>query len=75
MKTRQGETLLFVILDQRGNVVRFRRWQDTLVAEVQGERGGPAPFTYTPQALVIRLSASEFDSARASNLDEYEPAP
>jgi D-alanyl-D-alanine carboxypeptidase/D-alanyl-D-alanine-endopeptidase (penicillin-binding protein 4) len=75
MKTRQGETLLFVILDQRGNVVRFRRWQDALVAEVQGERGGPAPFTYTPLALLIRLSTTEFDGARASNLDEYEPAP
>lgn len=75
MHTRQGETLLFVILDQRGNVTRFRRWQDALVAEVQNERGGPAPFAYTPQALAIRLSASEFDNARASNLDEYEPAP
>jgi D-alanyl-D-alanine carboxypeptidase/D-alanyl-D-alanine-endopeptidase (penicillin-binding protein 4) len=75
MRTRQGETLLFVILDQRGNVTRFRRWQDALVAEVQNERGGPAPFAYTPQALAIRLSASEFDSARAPNLDEYEPAP
>jgi serine-type D-Ala-D-Ala carboxypeptidase/endopeptidase (penicillin-binding protein 4) len=75
MRTRQGETLLFVILDQRGNVVRFRRWQDALVSEVQAERGGPLPFTYTPQALVIRLSSTEFDAARASNLDEYEPAP
>ena len=75
MRTRQGETLLFVILDQRGQIARFRRWQDALVAEVQSERGGPAPFTYTPQTLAIRLSASEFDSARASNLDEYEPAP
>jgi len=75
MHTRRGETLLFVVLDQRGNVTRFRRWQDALVAEVQNERGGPAPFAYTPQTLAIRLSASEFDSARSSNLDEYEPAP
>ncbi|HEX3558563.1 MAG TPA: D-alanyl-D-alanine carboxypeptidase [Pyrinomonadaceae bacterium] len=75
MLTRQGEPLLFVILDQRGNVSRFRHWQDALVAEIQSERGGPAPFAYTPQALAIRLSVTEFDSARASNLDEYEPAP
>jgi D-alanyl-D-alanine carboxypeptidase len=73
-RTRNNDTLLFVILDQRGNVVRFRQWQDALVAELQAERGGPAPFTYAPQTMAIRLSASEFDSARASALDEYEPA-
>jgi D-alanyl-D-alanine carboxypeptidase/D-alanyl-D-alanine-endopeptidase (penicillin-binding protein 4) len=73
MRTREGETLLFVIFNQRGSVVRFRSLQDSLVAEIQNERGGPLPFTYNPQLLAIRLSASEFDSARASNLDEYEP--
>jgi D-alanyl-D-alanine carboxypeptidase/D-alanyl-D-alanine-endopeptidase (penicillin-binding protein 4) len=73
MRTRDGSTLLFVIFDQRGSVVRFRQWQDTLVAEVQNQRGGPAPFTYAPQTLAMRLSSSEFDSARASALDEYEP--
>jgi D-alanyl-D-alanine carboxypeptidase len=75
MKTRQGQTLLFVIFDQRGSVVRFRQMQDALVSEVQNARGGPEPFTYTPQTLAIRISTSEFDSARASNLDEYEPTP
>lgn len=75
LRARNGDTLLFVILDQRGSVVRFRRWQDALVAELQNERGGPEPFTYSPQTLAIRLSASEFDSARASTLDEYEDAP
>ncbi len=75
MRTRGGETLFFVIFNQRGNVVRFRAAQDALVAEIQNERGGPLPFTYAPQTLAIRLSASEFDSARASNLDEYEPTP
>ena len=73
--TRSGDTLIFVILDQRGNVVRFRQWQDALVAELQNERGGPEPFKYVPQTLAIRLSASEFDSARAATLDEYEDAP
>lgn len=73
LRTRNNDTLLFVIFDQRGSVQRFRQWQDTLVAELQNERGGPAPFTYAPQTMAIRLSASEFDSARASALDEYEP--
>jgi serine-type D-Ala-D-Ala carboxypeptidase/endopeptidase (penicillin-binding protein 4) len=74
MRTRDGATLLFVILDQRGSVVRFRQWQDALVADVQTTRGGPLAFTYAPQTMAIRLSASEFDSARAG-LDEYEQAP
>jgi serine-type D-Ala-D-Ala carboxypeptidase/endopeptidase (penicillin-binding protein 4) len=73
MRTRGGETLLFVIFNQRGSVVRFRAAQDSIVAEIQNGMGGPMPFTYTPQTLAMRLSASEFDSARASNLDEYEP--
>jgi serine-type D-Ala-D-Ala carboxypeptidase/endopeptidase (penicillin-binding protein 4) len=74
LRTAKNDTLLFVIFDQRGSVVRFRQWQDSLVAQLQSERGGPAPFTYAPQTMAIRLSSSEFDSARASALDEYEPA-
>jgi D-alanyl-D-alanine carboxypeptidase/D-alanyl-D-alanine-endopeptidase (penicillin-binding protein 4) len=73
LRTRDGNTLLFVILDQRGSITRFRQWQDALVAELQNARGGPLPFTYAPQTLAIRLSTSEFDSARSSTLDEYEP--
>ncbi|HEX8354809.1 MAG TPA: D-alanyl-D-alanine carboxypeptidase [Pyrinomonadaceae bacterium] len=73
LRTRNNDTLLFVIFDQRGSVVRFRQWQDSLVADLQNQRGGPAPFTYAPQAMAIRLSSSEFDSARAPALDEYEP--
>ena len=46
--------MLFVIFDQRGSVVRFRQWQDALVADLQSQRGGPAPFTYAPQAMAIR---------------------
>jgi D-alanyl-D-alanine carboxypeptidase/D-alanyl-D-alanine-endopeptidase (penicillin-binding protein 4) len=74
LRTAKGDTLLFVILDQRGSVYRFRQWQDALVAELQNERGGPAPFTYAPQTMAIRLSSSEIDSASAAALDEYEPA-
>ena len=73
MRTRGGETLLFVIFNQRGSVVRFRAAQDALVSQLQHERGGPLPFTYQPQTLAMRLSASEFDSSRPGSLDEYEP--
>jgi serine-type D-Ala-D-Ala carboxypeptidase/endopeptidase (penicillin-binding protein 4) len=74
MRVRDGSTLLFVVLDQRGSILRFRQWQDALVSEVQAGLGGPLPFTYSPQTLAIKLSNSEFDSARAG-LDEYEQAP
>ncbi|MFN2415862.1 MAG: D-alanyl-D-alanine carboxypeptidase [Pyrinomonadaceae bacterium] len=74
LRTAKGDTLLFVIFDQRGSVVRFRQWQDALVADIQNQRGGPAPFTYAPQTMAIRLSSSEIDSARSSALEEYEPA-
>ncbi|MET0645235.1 MAG: D-alanyl-D-alanine carboxypeptidase [Pyrinomonadaceae bacterium] len=73
LRTRNNDTLLFVIFDQRGSVVRFRQWQDALVTELQNARGGPAPFTYAPQTMAIRLASSEIDSGRASSLEEYEP--
>jgi D-alanyl-D-alanine carboxypeptidase/D-alanyl-D-alanine-endopeptidase (penicillin-binding protein 4) len=70
MRTQSGETLLFVIFNQRGNVVRFRESQDRLVTELQFARGGPAPFAYSPQTLAMRLSDTEFEQADAS---EFEP--
>jgi serine-type D-Ala-D-Ala carboxypeptidase/endopeptidase (penicillin-binding protein 4) len=74
MRARSGETLLFVIFNMRGSVPRFRSQQDALVSLVQGERGGPLPFTYQPNLLAMRLSASAFDSRQAASLDEYEPS-
>ncbi len=70
MRSKSGEVLLFVIFNQRGNVRAFRAAQDTLVSDLLFARGGPLPFTYTPQTLAIRLSASEFDSS--AGLEEYE---
>lgn len=70
MRTQSGETLLFVIFNQRGNVARFREAQDRLVSELQFTRGGPAPFAYSPQTLAMRLSDTEFEQAEAS---EFEP--
>jgi serine-type D-Ala-D-Ala carboxypeptidase/endopeptidase (penicillin-binding protein 4) len=59
MRIRSGETLLFVILNQRGNVVRFRSNQDYLVMQVQNSRGGPRAFDYKPLPLTMRLSDTE----------------
>ena len=69
MRTRTGETLYFVIFNQRGNVYRFRTIQDTLVSEMQYAHGGPAPFAYTPHTLAMRLADTEL---RAANPKEYE---
>ncbi|HEV2879960.1 MAG TPA: D-alanyl-D-alanine carboxypeptidase [Pyrinomonadaceae bacterium] len=70
MRTQTGETLLFVIFNQRGNVARFREAQDRLVSQLQFTRGGPAPFAYSPQTLAMRLSDTEVEQAEAS---EFEP--
>lgn len=73
MRAKNGEVLLFVIFNQRGNVRGFRSQQDALVGELQSARGGPLPFTYTPLTLAVRLSASEFGASSAASLEEYEP--
>ena len=74
MRTRRGETLLFVIFNQRGNVLRFRENQDSLVWQMQSLRGGPAPFDYRPVTLAMRLADTLQDSAMPQRKDEYEPA-
>jgi serine-type D-Ala-D-Ala carboxypeptidase/endopeptidase (penicillin-binding protein 4) len=72
MRARNGETLLFVIFNQRGNVWRFRESQDTLIAQIQNSRGGPAPFNYRPQALSMRLATTQLNKLPVGS-DEYEP--
>ena len=72
MNTRSGETLLFVIFNQRGNVWRFRENQDQLVSQIQNSRGGPAPFKYRATTLAMRLAATEL-KAVPTRPDEYEP--
>jgi D-alanyl-D-alanine carboxypeptidase/D-alanyl-D-alanine-endopeptidase (penicillin-binding protein 4) len=71
MKTKSGSIVLFVILNQRGNVVHFRRNQDGIVAAIQNSLGGPAPFEYRPIQLSMRLADSDTDAAKARG--EYEP--
>lgn len=72
MNTRSGETLLFVIFNQRGNVWRFRENQDQLVGQIQNSRGGPAPFKYRATTLAMRRAATEL-KAISARPDEYEP--
>ena len=71
MKTANGEVLLFVIMNQRGNVLRFRENQDYLVQQVQNTRGGPKAFQYKAHTLAIRLSDTK--STLSSSSEEYEP--
>lgn len=72
LRTQTGETLYFVVFNQRGNVARFRQMQDAIVSELQYAHGGPAPFAYTPHTLAMRLAATEL---KAANPGEYEPTP
>jgi hypothetical protein len=66
MSTRNGDTLLFVIMNQRGNVLRFRSNQDYLVMLVQNSRGGPKAFDYKPLALTMKLADTESVSGAAN---------
>lgn len=71
MKTKSGSIVLFVILNQRGNVLHFRQNQDGIVAAIQNSLGGPAPFEYRPIRLSMRLADSDTEAAKARG--EYEP--
>lgn len=71
MRTANGEVLLFVIMNQRGSVLRFRENQDYLVMQVQNSRGGPKAFNYKPLAITMKLADTESVSGSASN--EFEP--
>ena len=70
-RAQNGETLYFVIFNQRGSVARFRGAQDQLLYSLQLAHGGPAQFPYVPQALAMRLSDTEYQTAK--NSEEYEP--
>lgn len=71
MRTVDGETLLFVIMNQRGNVLRFRENQDYIVMQVQNSRGGPKAFKYKPLSLTMKLADTESISGSADT--EFEP--
>jgi D-alanyl-D-alanine carboxypeptidase/D-alanyl-D-alanine-endopeptidase (penicillin-binding protein 4) len=69
-RTRTGGVVLFVILNQQGNVGRFRENQDEIVTQIQNAFGGPAPFDYRPVTLSLRLADSDYATAKSG---EYEP--
>lgn len=71
MNTRSGRVILFVIMNQRGSVVRFRENQDAIVAAIQNTLGGAAPFSYRPLPLSMRLASSDYEAAKSAG--EYEP--
>jgi hypothetical protein len=71
MKTRSGGVVLFVILNQRGNVGHFRQNQDGIVSAIQNSLGGPAPFDYRPIRLSMRLADSDYETAKSRG--QYEP--
>ena len=71
MKTGTGETLLFVIMNRQGSVLRFRANQDYLVMQIQNSRGGPKAFDYKPRLLAMKLADTQ--SVTSGN-SEYEPA-
>jgi D-alanyl-D-alanine carboxypeptidase/D-alanyl-D-alanine-endopeptidase (penicillin-binding protein 4) len=70
LRAANGEVLLFVIMNQQGNVVRFRENQDFLVMLIQNTRGGPKAFDYKPSMLMMRLSNTE---STIGGGEEYEP--
>ena len=70
MQAANGEVLLFVIMNQRGSVWRFRENQDYLVMLTQNTRGGPKPFDYKPLMLTMQLSHTE---STVADSEEYEP--
>ena len=70
MRAANGEVLLFVIMNQRGSVSRFRENQDLLVMMVQNTRGGPKAFQYKPLLLTMQLADTESTIAGS---EEYEP--
>lgn len=55
INTHRGK-LLFVIFNQRGNVSRFRSFQNYFVSLVQGQFGGAASLGYQPVSLDVRLA-------------------
>ena len=71
MRTANGAILLFVIMNRRGSVFRFRSNQDFLLMQILSSRGGPMAFKYTPRLLAMRLSDTQSSFAAAD--EEFEP--
>lgn len=68
VNTRNGR-LLFVIFNQRGNVARFRSFQNSFVSLVQGQFGGASPVVYQATSLESRLARTRvsYPNGRSSS--------
>jgi hypothetical protein len=73
MRAANGETLMFVIFNRGGNILRSRSHQDTLVSQIQGLNGGPAAFAYQPTSFAMRLANTEINTSQQQT-GEFEPA-
>jgi len=74
MATAKGEILYFVIFNQRGNVSRFRDYQNSFVNYVQNMRGGAAMFSYIPKDFDRLLSNSRISIDKSfGNLQTAHP--
>jgi serine-type D-Ala-D-Ala carboxypeptidase/endopeptidase (penicillin-binding protein 4) len=71
MNTKSGRAIYFVIFNQQGSVVRFRDNQDAIINSIQAALGGPAPYSYRPIKLPMRLADSDYEAAKARG--EVEP--
>lgn len=65
INTRKGK-LLFVIFNQRGNVSRFRSFQNSYVSLIQGQFGGAAQMPYTAVSLDVRLAKTRITYPNAN---------
>ena len=66
INTRKGK-LLFVIFNQRGNVSRFRSFQNNYVAIIQSYFGGGVPMKYDQVDLNARMAGTRISYPQKSN--------
>lgn len=69
VNTRNGR-LLFVIFNQRGNVSRFRSFQNYFVSLVQGQFGGAVPIAYDAMSLDTRMARTRISYPANAGRDE-----
>jgi D-alanyl-D-alanine carboxypeptidase/D-alanyl-D-alanine-endopeptidase (penicillin-binding protein 4) len=69
INTRKGK-LLFVIFNQRGNVSRFRNFQNNYIAIVQSYFGGGLPMKYDPMTLDARMATTRIAYPQKYNDEE-----
>ena len=67
MGTARGEMLFFVIFNMRGNVNRFRDYQNKLVTYLQNQRGGAMSFAYQPKSFPALLANTRVTTEKTSN--------